>query len=252
MKYALVLTGMAREFQAAFPSIKQYILDRYNPDVYISIWSEKGAYSGANYIQQPNDQFIKLKDGDKGFNVSGEKVNLNKLVELYNPVAMEVDEFSAHEDKFEFYASKFSNAYSRPKNTMSMFFKIYRGMSLVQYNGIQYDRIIRMRPDMQFNSDPGDFGGTKFITHRHSNKFAQGTSDGFQIGTHKDMHKFGMAWAVTNKDGTAILEKAYEELGVSCPHLFTKWIIDLFNLDHEERFFEFCHCHSPNGPYTES
>jgi hypothetical protein len=213
MKVALVLTGLARCWEKAYPSFKQYFIDRYDTDVYIDIWSEVGYYNGSAYLQSPTDEFVKLADGDKGFHTSGERVDVNKLIEVYNPAAIRVEDFSKFEPTAEELAVEFTKAYTRPKNTISQAYKIYQGLDLTTAD-YEHDLVVRARPDLVIEHDPGMFELDTIYTLPSRNKIGKGTGDALQIGPLWDMIEFSHMFFG--------LESLYRQTGVSCPHMFTE------------------------------
>jgi hypothetical protein len=242
MKAALILTGLMRVWEDAYPKIKEYILDRYETDVYLDIWSEVGLYTGVkDYLPEENG-FVKLRPEDRGFHASGELVDLNHVHRTYNPVSMRVENFETFKETSDWFADNFVKAYTRPRNTASMFYKIYQGFQLISQR--HYDLVIRMRPDLIFNSDIGILSPENFYTIRHRNKYDQGTGDGFQASNMEQMEVFCNAFYS--------LPSYYNAIGVSCPHLFTlKRIFDIPSVHWIETQVAF-ECKHARGPsYSE-
>lgn len=222
MNVALILTGLARNWEMAFPSFKNYVLDRYETNVYIDIWSETGFYSGINYLPETKEGYIQVKEGDKGFHTSGEIVDVKKMIEMYNPISIRIDRFDVFEPMIEERAKPLINAYTRPKNTVAQAYKAGRGVELfLDYNKLKdVDLIVRARPDIVLEQDPGYWSRDYFYTLPSRNKRNQGTGDSIQIGSSYNIVKF------TNYQFSN-LEKMYNEIGYSCPHIFAeKTIID--------------------------
>jgi hypothetical protein len=243
MKTALVFTGLLRCWDLAYPSIEREILDKYEPDVFFDIWSEVGYYTGKAYQQAPTDQFVKLAEGDRGFYDAGPLVNSAELIDVYDPKVIRIEDFRRFESKADEFAAYAKNAFTRPKNTYSMFYKIARGMETLQTFG-EYDLVIRMRPDLILNSALPDLDPKTFYTIRHGNRYGQGTGDGFQAGSPYNVGRFA-------NYGFLNLREMYRRIGVSCPHLFTQQTISDYNLPWTELSVEFVTMHSPNGSYQE-
>lgn|SRR6185312_6240971 len=223
MKAALILTGLARAWELSFPSFKRLVLDRYETDVYIDIWSEIGFYSGKSYLPETPDGFVNLKEGDKGFHTSGEIVDIKKMIEVYNPVSIRVDNFSVFEPIIEEQSKKFVKAFTRPKNTVAQAYKAARGITLfLDYsNPNDYDLMIRARPDLSIDNYSGYWHPEVFYTLPSRNKKNCGTGDSIQISNPANVIKFTQ-YQYNN------LEQMYYEIGHSCPHMFAeKTIIDI-------------------------
>jgi hypothetical protein len=244
LKVALVLTGLLRCFEQAYPSFKQVVLDRYDTDVYFDIWSEVGYYSGKGYLPEQNG-FISTVPGERGFHTSGELVDTHKIFELYDPLVLRIEDFNKFEPLAEERAKYFAHAFTRPKNTISQAYKIYKGMQLVQESGINYDLVVRARPDIVLESDPGDFTPYEFLTLPSKNKLGQGTGDSLQIGSMKDMMDFAKLYTGLS------MELMYGRVGYSCPHVFTQEWIKNQGLPWKELYCGAHIAHSPRGLYQE-
>lgn len=244
MKVALVLTGLLRCFEQAYPSFKKYVIDRYDTDVYLDIWSEVGYYSGKGYLPEQNG-FIQTAKNDRGFHNSGELVDANKLIRLYKPVSLIIDDYSQFEAMFDKRAGQFPKAFTRPKNTIAQAYKIYSGISqcFVNRSNAQYDLVVRARPDLVLEQDPGLFALNKFYTLPSRNKEGKGTGDSLQIGTLSDMFQFSQMYRH--------LEELYNEVGYSCPHMFNENWIKHMGLDWKELRVGAHVAHSPKGLYQE-
>ena len=91
MKVALVFTGLLRRFEDTYPAWKSYVLDRYDTHVYFDIWDEVGYYTGVKaYLQKPEDEFVKIAEGDRRFYASQEAIDGKRIIELYHPLALNV------------------------------------------------------------------------------------------------------------------------------------------------------------------
>src|SRR5574338_1590074 len=250
MKVALVFTGLLRCWDQAYPSIYREILNKYNPDVFFDIWDEIGFYSGKGYLQGPDDEYVKIAEGDKGFYENSDLVygQLQNVHIAYEPKRITIDKFSDFEPEAERFASEFTNAYTRPKNTVSMFWRIRSGATTLQSYGLRagsYDYIIRMRPDLIINSPLPSIKEDTIITMRHKNKYNQGTSDGFQMGPRSPMLRF--MWDTYTNLRTFYWDRSPQGTReISCPHLYTQCMINRLldyatfpHLKHEEHHVEF-------------
>lgn len=244
MRVALVFTGLVRCFEQAYPAFKEYFLDRYDCDVYFDIWSEVGYYTGKAYQQSSTDTFVKLADGDRGFHDSGELVNVHRIMELYNPVSLRIENFDSFEPIADKYAAIFKNSFTRPKNTVCQAYKIMQGITTVSARAAQYDLVVRARPDIVLENDPGLFEMGKFYTLPMRNKNGQGTGDMLQIGHFRDVYKYSEMFLD--------LYDLYQNVSYSCPHVFAEKYIRKLRLNWEELRIGAHVAHSPSGiPYTE-
>lgn len=60
MKVALLLTGFTRSHIQNFESIKKFILERYDTDVYFSTWNKTQSQIGSELLSSNNDKIIEL------------------------------------------------------------------------------------------------------------------------------------------------------------------------------------------------
>jgi hypothetical protein len=103
MKIALILTGHQRRYMACYPSVKQFILDRHDVDVYISTWN-------SNY-------FLRGQTKDPVTSA----VDIQPLLDMYKPVKVHI------EKQEEYYANK--KTYSYVPEPVTWF---YNGQSATQ------------------------------------------------------------------------------------------------------------------------
>jgi hypothetical protein len=247
MKVALVLTGLLRCYEKAYPSLKSYVLDRFDTDVYLDIWDEVGYYSGKGYTQAPTAYFISTTDTDRGFHDSGEKIDVNALMDVYRPISLTVHKFAAFESDFDTRAKQFQNAFTRPKNTCAQAFKIYSGVRNIAK---PYDVVIRARPDIMLETDIGTGwvekarSGEGVFTLPSRNKMGTGTGDSFMIASLQRTDEFADLHYNS-------LETIYNRLGVSCPHLFVQETLRMMDVTHYEISANAQVAHSPRGLYQE-
>jgi hypothetical protein len=155
MKIALCLSGHLRSFEKTFESIKEHLLDPFQPDVFISSWNERG-YWTRNDTLGVND-FSKITETE-----------WDLVKSLYNPKTIE------HEDLFEWKKLEFQQRaekilqtgqnklrWGRPQNIIGAFYKLCKADELrtnyeSQYN-FKYDFVIRARPDLLIRKCPFEF-----------------------------------------------------------------------------------------------
>ena len=230
MKVALLLTGHMRCWQQVFPNTKQHLLDKYNPDIFIHTWDSEAYWD-------PHSQ--------KGVTEGGPKLDVEAIKETYNPVHMVVDHYENFEQNFEERAKQFTTFYHVPKNQISMWYKVGRGMTMIEdymmFSGVTYDLIIRLRPDLVFNEPLPDFDMNKFYTLGYRNHMGQGTSDMIQVGNFFTMSLFCKV--------LYHLPHLYRETNLLCPHVISEHFIRRLALPWEEFMINKTIMHTPLGEY---
>ena len=231
MKVALLLTGHMRCWETVSPNTRQHIIDKYNADVFIETWDNEAYWD-------PHSK--------KGITEQGPSVDFGKVVKEYNPVRqMRFDSYSMFENNFTLRANQFTNFFHVPKNQISMWFKVGRGMTMVEdymmLTGETYDLIIRMRPDLYFNENLPDFETNKFYTLAHRNHLGQGTSDMIQVGNFFTMSLFCKV--------LYHLPQLYKETNLLCPHVISEHFIKRLGLPWQEFTVNKTIMHTPLGEY---
>ena len=231
MKVALLLTGHMRCWDQVAPNTRKHIIDKYNADVFIETWDREAYWD-------PHSQ--------RGITENGPKVDFGKVNEAYSPVRqMRYEPFETYENAFAKRAEQYTNFYHVPKNQISMWYKVGRGMTMVEdymmLTGQTYDVIIRMRPDLFFNEPLPEFDPQKFYTLGYRNHMGQGTSDMIQIGNFFTMSLFCKA--------LYHLPFLYQETGLLCPHVISEHFIKRLGLPWQEFMINKTIMHTPLGEY---
>lgn len=230
MNVALLLTGHMRCWDQVFPNTKQHIIEKYNPDVFIDTWDSE-AYWDPHSV--------------RGITEDGPKLDVSAIENAYKPVCMNVDNYAEYEDNFVNRAKQFTNFYHVPKNQISMWFKVGRGMLSVEEHmmltGTTYDVIIRMRPDLVFNEPLPEFDPNKFYTLGYKNHMGQGTSDMIQVGNFFTMSLFCKV--------IYHLPQLYKETGLLCPHVISEHFIRRLGIPWEQFMINKTIMHTPLGEY---
>ena len=231
MKVALLLTGHMRCWDQVAPNTRKHIIDKYNADVFIETWDREAYWD-------PNSQ--------RGITENGPKVDFGKVNEAYSPVRqMRYEPFETYEKTFAKRAEQYTNFYHVPKNQISMWYKVGRGMTMVEdymmLTGQTYDVIIRMRPDLYFNEPLPEFDPQKFYTLGYRNHMGQGTSDMIQIGNFFTMSLFCKV--------LYHLPLLYQETGLLCPHVISEHFIKRLGLPWQEFMINKTIMHTPLGEY---
>ena len=231
MKVAIVLSGHMRCWKQVFPNFQEHFLTRYSPDIFIHTWDDEGWW-----VPQ---------EGAMGVHERSDALDADAVRAAYNPVKMVVEHFADFEPVFAERVKTFTNFYHRPRNIVSMFYKMGMGMGLLTEHilktGTKYDLVIRMRPDMILHQPMPDFDPAKFYTLAHRNHMGGGTGDMFQIGSYESVSCFATI-------GTK-LEDIYAETGLLCPHTFSVQHIQKSGLPWQEFHVNKTLQHTPAGQY---
>jgi hypothetical protein len=237
MKVAVILTGHMRCWRDVLPNFKEKIVDRYQPDVFIHTWNEEGWWI-------PGD-----KQNAKGYFEETPKVTHPDMLMNYMPKELMIEDWEGmnYNKIFEQRGELYENFAHRPKNILSMFYKLHAGVGLMEKyaakTGAFYDLVIRMRPDMILNEDLPDFDSNLFYTLAHRNHLGQGTGDMIQVGNMFNMIMFSKA--------ACYLTHIYLKTGLLCPHvLSTQWIKDM-GIPWQEFSINKTLQHTPKGEYVE-
>jgi hypothetical protein len=230
MKVALLLTGHLRCWEQVAPNTLKHIIDKYDADVFIETWDSE-AYWDPHSV--------------KGITEGGPKLDIPKVFQTYKPVYMNFENFEEYEENFIERAKPFTAFYHVPKNQISMWFKVGRGMLAVEEHmlltGTTYDLIIRMRPDLVFNEPLPEFDAQKFYTLGYRNHMGQGTSDMIQVGNFFTMSLFCKV--------LYHLPFLYQETGLLCPHVISEHFIKRLGLPWQEFMINKTIMHTPLGEY---
>jgi|688.fasta_scaffold64841_2 hypothetical protein len=125
MKVALCISGLSRTYKESFDSLHKYIIEKLNPDIFISTWHDS---------------------------------NNNAFNELYKPLSFESEIYN--EDTFNKFVNFMWYVYRFgffPKNLLPMYYKIFKAnlLKINHENFIkkQYDLVIRARSDLLYCND---------------------------------------------------------------------------------------------------
>lgn len=149
MKTAILLSGQIRDAKDCFPSLKQFVIDAYDADVFIDTWvPESNVLDHRGQLIQNNltsDEVLSLyKPRLAVFEDFDSSPFLKQLKEIVIENKTAYDGSHAWETK--------------PENIFYMYYKVWRSFeSMVYYekiNHFRYDRVIRARFDLAFESFP--------------------------------------------------------------------------------------------------
>ena len=234
MKVAVILSGHLRCWEMVFPNFKENIIDRYNPDIYIHTFTTEGYWVPT--------------EGKMGIFEHSPPIDEAAVRAAYNPISMAIEDYNDLEPTFAERAKNFPVYYHRPRNIISMFYKMGAGVQMMERHmmktGKKYDLVIRMRPDMLLHQPMPEFDPGKLYTLAHRNHMGGGTGDMFQIGN-------PMAVMLFSKIGM-ILEPLYDQTKLLCPHILSVQHIHNLGIPWEEFQVHKTIQHTPNGQYKEA
>lgn len=249
MKIALILTGHMRGYQKGYESFKQFVIDplgRENFDIFIHTWSDIGFYSGKGYLKPRADGYINTEDGELGFWPTGD-INKAEIEALYNPIDMVVDDFALYNGLFEEKRKRYVNAYTRPKNTLSQFYKVMLGIQMMKEYAdqfhVKYDLVIRARPDVVLMTHLPQINPVVFYTNQGGNCKNVGVGDQLHLSSYDNMVKFGPMYEH--------IDELYSELGYSCPHAYCQLWLQKQGIPIAQIATPSYIMHGPHGPYNE-
>lgn len=232
MKTALVLTGHMRCFRDCFPNTKQYILDRFNPDVYISTWDNEGYWVSPEHDPE-----------GLGVNKYSPLLNVNEVIDLYEPSVINVYRQEDYTEIFEKKGKMVQHLAKeiRAKNIVSQFWLMRQGINLL-HPWESYDLVIRMRPDLLFHEELPDLTQAPINVINHPNHEGNGYGDMFFAG--REGTVANLCYELWN------YEYYLPEIDNRfCPHLLVKHIIS--NTRHNVLNIPKTLQHTPNGQYKD-
>jgi hypothetical protein len=231
MNVALILTGHMRNWPEVFPNTKEYLIDKYNPDIFIHTWENEGYYDLSDPI---------------GYFQDSPKLDVNTIKDLYRPRNIKIDDFKKDfMESTERRETEFPINFHKPRNIISQFYKMLCGFRMLEnymlQTGKEYDLIIRMRPDLVLWQDVS-FNPDKFYTIVQRNHRNLGTGDLIHAGNFHNMSIFSKILYYFNS--------LYKKNGVFCSHEMSKMYIEQTNLPWEELWINCTIMHTPKGLYA--
>lgn len=179
MKIALCFSGQPRSVEAAYPFIKENILEPNNPDVFIHSWID--------------DSILGKRPIAAGGEVASEPIphNIKEIIlDLYKPG----DNF--HFEKQRDFDEKNYNhrkaQFIRPKHSLSQRYSVKQSIEMAYFSFTTYDVIIRMRFDWAIKTkiivDQLDLSG---IIVPNDCPHIGGINDQFAVGHATSMLTYG-------------------------------------------------------------
>lgn len=241
MKTALVMTGLPRDFERAYPAIKSRILERYQisaEDIYIHTWSNRGYWVPGDSAR--HESFF-----------PADEVSEKMVRSTYPKSNVVVENF---EQKYDFLKSnldylpevflpslKHSNYVVRGINLVSMLYEFSSGLTLAMEGG-DYDAIVRTRPDIFPTNRLPTISSGKLLIAKQSNHFGNGVGDNLHIGP-ADLH------LPIRKMFENLPELFRRSKGILCPHVLTQVALEHSRVNFSQKRLPFRTLHTPAGMY---
>lgn len=148
MRAALILSGQFRDAKKSYDSIKKFILDPYQPDVFISSWlNPNRIVPSAWFGNTPNDD-----------------CDVSDIIRMYSPKSLIMETFDDSDESFYSQQSRLLDSCLNPGtetktlNVFSMWYKKHGANQLKikweRQNRFKYDVVILSRFDLVFLEDP--------------------------------------------------------------------------------------------------
>ena len=141
MKIALQIFGHLRTFEECAPKLKEFVIDIYQPDIFIHSWDRLDHSTKTWYRDE--------KNSDKNIEINSEIIN--KVKELYNPKSILIESQDIIEEQPGYYGTDDYIKISL-KGIKSMLYSVHKVNSLrLDYErktNQSYDLVIMIRPDI--------------------------------------------------------------------------------------------------------
>ncbi len=190
LRAAICISGQLRTYKQCFDNLKRNIIDKFDSDVFIQTWDEVGASHKESHDKK-------------------EMVNGEILMKMYNPKKLIIEKQPENASDVLF-GKKVPNSLKeiQPihyRSALSMFYQIYSCNDLaIQYakdNHINYDIVIRVRPDSMFLEPIPSYLLKQVISSKNIVFFADyairrryQVCDKFAFGDIEGMKKYSNVW----------------------------------------------------------
>jgi hypothetical protein len=209
-----------RTYKQTFNSLKIHLIDRLNPDIFISTWNSLGFWGDFEH---------KI-----GFMEDTPCIDVKEISQIFSPKRFIFDKYEDFEPLFIEKSKKFETNkiwYNRPKNVVSMYYKSFDAIRLKQQyeqeNKFKYDLVIRTRPDILYHENIPAFleifdGSSFYILNMFTTN--EGLGDLFFAGTTEDIDSFYNLY----NDFDFLFNKGLR----FCPHEYVKHYLEYKHLDY--------------------
>lgn len=137
MKVAVCYSGLVRTLPKVYDNHFENIYQHYDCDLYFHFWDSWGHGNVTNNYTYDKDDYL-----------TEEEKNL--LVEKFKPKSYIFENFKDKEKIFEGLINYDNQEYPYCKNVLSMHYKIMKCNTLVINSNVNYDVVLRLRPDHMF------------------------------------------------------------------------------------------------------
>lgn len=145
MKYAILYSGHLRTFLDTIDNHKEKIVNYNDFDIYLNLWDCWGNGFVLKEYQFEDSDLIT----DEVKNILIDKIK-PKFYEfqVYNTIYDEITEVMKIQQN-----NTFINNTNKIRNVISMYYKLQRGFEHIKNSGINYDGVLRLRPDTFFDGN---------------------------------------------------------------------------------------------------
>jgi hypothetical protein len=169
-KVALCLSGQMRAFERTSPTIIKHVVERFNADVFISTWNNRGITASAmrnfsRILPAPVASALSSRHSHWRFaerfpalttlidDFEKAPITQEAIAEFYTPVSLRIIDEEAFEDRyFTPGAMEVISHKKTLKNQLKMYYQLHAcnrlKMAQEAEMGARYDMVIRMRPDL--------------------------------------------------------------------------------------------------------
>lgn len=180
MKVAFCYSGMFRDFDKNIENHISNLTSKYDSDFYLSFWDMQGKGDYKNRLDSDSNTI--------------DKQTKNLIEERLKPKFLEFQNFQPYSESFDIIEKKLKPDFNPPfiKNILSMYYKIKRCSDMVLQSEIKYDVIVRLRPDMYFNSSMMLVKPEENTLYVNNNgNWGEAYNDQFYYGNQKTMEIVG-------------------------------------------------------------
>lgn len=230
MKIAICFSGSIRDFSTCLPSLKRYVLNNLNADIFLHLWKM--------------DDISKL-DSDVDFKWRNDSCTDQYVIDKLNPIKYVIDKYSneweekiINESKIDITKLTDIKLKNYGINACGMYYKIFKCFELVKEhcvsNNMQYDIVIRARLDFIWEDNVllNDFTNINddsvyLIKDRYATHSKLYTNDKFFAGSFNVMKKMCNLFnciSIYQSDGMMIEGQTLNENHIKLMNLQVKWI----------------------------
>jgi len=178
-----------RNYNETFESLKKNLLDMHDVDIYIHTYETLGFTLNANRKSSAVGEYLK-----DSFDRTSPKLNIDHMNALYMPKISIVEEYDLIQPLLKNEISfinpnRFRGPSENPLNPLSQFRKIYLSFLDIENSNIEYDYIVRYRPDL-YLKQPLELHKLH-CTQSHSLILAKEMGECFGVGILSDIFAFG-------------------------------------------------------------